>query len=170
MSEEKISKLNQDEKRINFLIDQAYKEVNISWIRTNIFLVLSIAALGAVISGMSRENELDPGIVLGISIAGFLFSVIWLQVNRMSRYYADRWLNDARRIAHNDSSLKSIFYYSLGFREHQKEDDKVKIMKDLPVEDIRRPRFYSATRCIYLVIIILGVGWLTLLVWTIVKL
>lgn len=56
------------------------------WTRNNIFLVVNGALLIAVTS-FSKE----PFIAAAISVFGMIFVVLWTRVNRIGKFYVDRW-------------------------------------------------------------------------------
>lgn len=168
---------------LKFLIEQHYKEVAHFWTRTNILLITNVAAFGGVLSKIYTENSLNTTPRIIISLLGLLFCCIWFVVNRITVYYEKRWLDDARRLAQSNCHLKSVCYLSLGFREpgDYKKNSKVfyylslgfRKQEDHTKEDIgwlgdefverRRPRGFSATDWMYVIIILFGAGWICLL-------
>ena len=56
------------------------------WTRNNVFLTIN-GALFAVLAGFAR----DAWVVLAVSSFGFGLSLVWLRVNRVGKFYLDRW-------------------------------------------------------------------------------
>ena len=161
------------EERIRFLITQHHQQSNLFWTRTYIFLTISTIGLGLATHILRTEKPIDPWIIFMISIAGIIFSVIWVQINRMSKYYEDRWLVDARNVLQDGSNseinkLRSVFYYSLGFYEQYVKNQKEKPVKR-SFSSAPRPSGFSATNCMYIVIMTLFIGWSALATWAVTK-
>ena len=62
------------------------KEMDRFWTRSNIFLVVNGALLVAVTSFTSLSI-----IGAAVSLFGMIFISIWIKVNRIGKYYVDRW-------------------------------------------------------------------------------
>ena len=161
---------NNDSLELKFLIEQHFKEVAHFWTRTNVFLITNVAAFGGVLSKIYSENPLSTVPLIIISLLGLAFCVIWYHVNRVAVYYEKRWLADARRLAQLNPQLKSVYYLSLGFRE-QKDHTKENLdwFGDQFL-DLRRPRGFSATNWMYVIIILFGISWFGLFIGILLRL
>jgi len=150
---------------LKFLIEQHIKEVQYFWMRTNIFIVLNVAVFGAVINKVFSETPMSKEVMLIIGVIGITFCGIWIQVSRVSKYYSNRWLTDARRIACDSSALKEGFYISLGFREKEKYylSDNFNWFEDKFL-DLKRPYGLNATRCMFLLIALFSACWFLFIV------
>lgn len=62
------------------------READRFWTRSNIFLIVNGALLLAVTSFASQ-----PMLGVIVSVFGLLFVRIWMYVNRIGKYYVDRW-------------------------------------------------------------------------------
>ena len=149
---------------IKFLIQQHYEEVKLFWVRTNVFLILNIAASAQVVSKLGSDKTWSTQLVIGIAVGGVMFCLIWLQVNRMSKFYENRWKADAIRLAREHESTVTYFFYSLDFREYPKEFGTENVMRS-PYKDRQRPWGPGATMCARLLVVLMAQGWLGILLY-----
>ena len=157
---------------LKFLIEQSYKEVAVFWTRTNVFLVVETAALGAVGSIFTHTTQGATSVLtLAFAALGALSCLVWFQAVKMSRHYNDVWLRDARRLAAEDETLTSIYFISLGFREQARDEKPSVWWQDQgKFYDLRRPWGPNATKCVYGLIIGFLIIWVVLCAWSAVQL
>lgn len=72
---------------VRFLLEQEQREVANFWTRTNVFLLIHTAALGAVVAGLSSNPSMRGEFVVAAT-GGVVASVVWLQAHRMSCFYS----------------------------------------------------------------------------------
>lgn len=161
-----------DREDVQFLIEQHYKEVENFWIRTNVFLLIQVGALGAFLAAKYGDSPTKPPDTYVVSGAGIAICIVWWLVVRISCYYEDRWQKDARSLARKHKALRLVYYLSLGFREQPGKECYNAAGKEYckPEEgskflDAPRPRGPSATRCVYVLIVIFIVAWVCLAVF-----
>ncbi len=159
---------NENGKRIQFIIEQHYEEVKNFWVRTNFFFIISSIGFGFIIVSFTSENQLHPLLIYTISLGGIIFSLTWFQINRMSKYYEDRWMVDARRLASKEGNeqLKESFKFSLGFYEREVREGKEE-RKKRGFDNVPRPWGRSATSSVFVIIGIFYIGWIFLCLWAI---
>jgi hypothetical protein len=140
--------VNMDESYLQFLIEQSDREIKNLWTRTDLLSVINTAGIGAVIVGtLDNPNELKP-IIIGASTIGILVCMAWLHIHKMSRYYAHRWLTDAREILKNNDQNRFQFL----------------------IQCRNRPCGPSATATFYYVIGLFGLPWIGIFIWALVGL
>jgi hypothetical protein len=144
-------------KVMEFLIEQSHYASTLYWTRTNIFLSIQTFSLAAALAWLAGDNPPAFWAVLALSSLGFVFCAIWFQVNRMSRYYHDVFVRDARRAAIAADKI-GLVYFSLGFAEQ-----RTFWTEDRPQPNsflfYNRPRGPSATKCMYGVIALFAMAW-----------
>jgi hypothetical protein len=102
---------------MKFMIQQAIAEAQLFWQRINTILVVQAASVAGVSTLIAADKPTSTVTAALLSGIGLSSCIVWFQITRMSRYYGDVWLRDARRIADTNPALKELFFYSLGFRE-----------------------------------------------------
>ncbi|MBL8764739.1 MAG: hypothetical protein JNM07_10770 [Phycisphaerae bacterium] len=142
---------------VAFLIEQAHAASNLYWTRTNVFLSIQTFSLAGVIAWLGGNHPPAFWVVLALAVLGFVFCAIWFHVNRMSRYYHDVFVRDARRAAVAAGKV-GLVYFSLGFAE-QKGFRVEEGPKPNSFLFLNRPKGPSATRCMYGVIVLFAAAW-----------
>lgn len=133
---------------VHFLIEQAHQEVANFWTRMNVFLAINSGGVAAVAAWLTSDHPPPFGVVTIFIVASGLFCCIWLVVIKMSQYYGDRWLRDARRIAEGLADMRQELFVSLGFRELEQYQNPPQNWFGDPFFDLRRPRLYGVLRIV----------------------
>jgi|GEM_PF-3614012 len=115
--------------RVKLLLDKESEEIKLYWIRTNIFVLLNVGAFGLIASKTDNGNIFDKPFILPMSLAGVLFSFIWLQVNHLSVAHYQKWRKDAADLIKNNLILKGTFKNSLALDLGEKKHKKYGILK-----------------------------------------
>ena len=124
------------------------KEADRFWTRNNIFLIVNSALL-IVVSSFVQE----PIVCIIVSVFGIIFSFFWYRINKMGKYYLDRWKILLSKLEHDDDI--NIF---------GKELLKVK-------EKFQEPKKYKATSTyMRYVTILFGMIWVTLIIYNLLML
>lgn len=88
---------------ITVCLNYAISESNVYWQRNAIYFTLNSILFGAIIAFPGQFE----GLVLPlVGAVGTAFNWHWPHVNRYSKYFAERWREDARAIAASDPFLE----------------------------------------------------------------
>lgn|GEM_PF-2949191 len=85
------------------LTDLALKESDLLWTRFSAMLYASTGLVG--ILSFALEKQLKS-IAWGCTILGLIFSLVWVQIMRLSSYYYQRWQMDADYVVNSDDKLR----------------------------------------------------------------
>lgn len=90
---------------LTLLTNLAIKEAELMWTRYTTMLYASTALVG-ILSFALKEHLFS--VVIGCALIGVVFSVIWLQMIRLSQFYYKRWQLDADELIKNDDNLQNL--------------------------------------------------------------
>ena len=95
---------------LKILTELALKEADLIWTRYTAMLYTSTGLIG--IMTFSLEKQPNPSgirwLSLGCAIIGFIISIVWIQIFRLSRHYYLRWQEDADHLISTDENLKQM--------------------------------------------------------------
>ena len=100
-----VDTLKLDEKIsiINLLENLAMKEAELMWIRYATMLYASTGLVGILSFALKEDIYF---IVVGCSLIGILFSIVWINILRISKFYYDRWQTDADKLIKDGDVLE----------------------------------------------------------------
>lgn len=88
---------------ITLCLNYAINESNVYWQRNAIYFTLNSILFGAVVAFPDQFR----GVIMPLlGLLGIAFNWHWPHVNRYSKYFAERWREDARSIALEDDFLR----------------------------------------------------------------
>ena len=89
-------------RNIKLVVELAEKESNRSWARYSVMFFASIGVLAVQLliarSGLSWINAIP-------CLVGMVASIVWIKLNKFSRYYENRWNADIEAIIASDKTL-----------------------------------------------------------------
>jgi len=131
---------------LKLLLEQTENESDRYWTRMNIFVTI----MGAMFAGIVIFSEqINPILMILISLFGLSISLAWFQVARMSKFYANRWRKDAAALLESNEELL------------------VKI-KAINEPRVRKPKLaISSTQCIKFLSVIVMILWGALMAYAI---
>ena len=96
---------------INTCLYYAIYESNVYWQRNAIYLTINSIMLGAIVA---FSNNLNSFLFLTVGGFGVFLNWYWLHVNKYSKYFAERWREDARTSAKGNIELAKSYKALLG--------------------------------------------------------
>lgn|GEM_PF-1980784 len=153
-----------DEEDIRFLINMAIAEAQLFWQRTNTMLVVEAASVAGVSTLLASNVTIATQIAKLLCGVGAFTCVVWWQMTRMSRYYNNMWLVDARKIAERTPALKDVYNFALGFHEQTATSrSPFWNWRKSSFSELRRPPGPAASYCVYGLVVLFFIIWLTIL-------
>lgn len=87
---------------IQTCLNSAIYEAQVYWQRNGLYMAVNSLLMGAL---FVTYESWSPTILLAFGIAGSLLNWHWPHVNSFSKYFAERWREDARALIRDDASL-----------------------------------------------------------------
>lgn len=132
---------------IKLSLNQAEKESDRYWTRANLFIMILVGSFALV--GSFFKN-IDPLVMILLSLFGISISIIWFQVGRMSKFYAARWRQDAIEL----------------LKKNEEISDRMRALTN-PRINRPRPQKLSSSMCILILAIISTLLWTSLLFYSV---
>ncbi len=91
---------------INTCLSYAIYESNVYWQRNAIYLTINSIIFGAILAFSQKWNSV---LFLLIGCFGIFLNWYWVHVNKYSKFFAERWREDARIVAIGNDLLEETF-------------------------------------------------------------
>lgn len=132
---------------IKLSLDQAEKESDRYWTRANLFIMILVGSFALV---SSFFKNIDPLVMILLSLFGISISIIWFQVGRMSKFYAARWRQDAIEL----------------LKKNEEISDRMRALTN-PRINRPCPQKLSSSMCVLILAIISTLLWTSLLFYSV---
>lgn len=127
---------------LKLVSDLAEHETDRTWGRTMAIMTAN-AGLFVLVS-VAIQKDLQP-LVVAVAAVGVLLAILWYCIATISKHYEERWHKDMEAIILED-------------------DDLTKFVRGRNKPRTARPRTWSATTCLKIIIVLMGLVWLLILV------